>query len=81
MSDWINTFAFGDNGGDCLFSLLPEIDVDPNNIKRRRYVRFFIIIWIPTYANLELTLTIFLTHVVSVQDWHGPVSTRSEAWR
>ncbi|XP_052443079.1 general transcription factor 3C polypeptide 2 isoform X2 [Carassius gibelio] len=37
MSDWINTFAVGDNGGDCLFSFLPEMDVDPNTIRRRRY--------------------------------------------
>uniref|UniRef100_A0A672RYC2 General transcription factor 3C polypeptide 2-like n=1 Tax=Sinocyclocheilus grahami TaxID=75366 RepID=A0A672RYC2_SINGR len=37
LSDWINTFAVADNGGDCLFSLLPEIDVDPNTIRRRRY--------------------------------------------
>uniref|UniRef100_A0A673LUC9 General transcription factor 3C polypeptide 2-like n=1 Tax=Sinocyclocheilus rhinocerous TaxID=307959 RepID=A0A673LUC9_9TELE len=37
LSDWIHTFAVADNGGDCLFSLLPEIDVDPNTIRRRRY--------------------------------------------
>jgi len=41
MSDWINTFAVADNGGDCLFSLLPEMDMDPNNIRRRRYVSVF----------------------------------------
>ncbi|XP_016150086.1 general transcription factor 3C polypeptide 2-like [Sinocyclocheilus grahami] len=37
MSDWINTFAVVDNGGDCLFSSLPEMDIDPNTIRRRRY--------------------------------------------
>uniref|UniRef100_A0A8C1EMF7 General transcription factor IIIC, polypeptide 2, beta n=1 Tax=Cyprinus carpio carpio TaxID=630221 RepID=A0A8C1EMF7_CYPCA len=37
MSDWINTFAVVDNGGDCLFSFLPEMDIDPNTIRRRRY--------------------------------------------
>ncbi|KAF4099746.1 general transcription factor 3C polypeptide 2 [Onychostoma macrolepis] len=37
MSDWINTFAVVDNGGDCLFSLLPEMDIDPSTIRRRRY--------------------------------------------
>ncbi|XP_026070429.1 general transcription factor 3C polypeptide 2-like isoform X1 [Carassius auratus] len=37
MSDWINTFAIADNGGDCLFSLLPEMDTDPSCIRRRRY--------------------------------------------
>ncbi|XDV41432.1 hypothetical protein PO909_010309 [Leuciscus waleckii] len=37
MSDWMNTFAVSDNGGDCLFSLLPEMDMDPNTIRRRRY--------------------------------------------
>uniref|UniRef100_A0A8C2H2F5 General transcription factor IIIC, polypeptide 2, beta n=1 Tax=Cyprinus carpio TaxID=7962 RepID=A0A8C2H2F5_CYPCA len=42
MSDWINTFAVVDNGGDCLFSFLPEMDIDPNTIRRRRYVCFFI---------------------------------------
>lgn len=37
MSDWMNTFAVADNGGDCLFSLLPEMDIDPSTIRRRRY--------------------------------------------
>ncbi|XP_067239260.1 general transcription factor 3C polypeptide 2 isoform X1 [Chanodichthys erythropterus] len=37
MSDWINTFAITDNGGDCLFTMLPRMDIDPNNIRRRRF--------------------------------------------
>lgn len=60
MSDWMNTFAVSDNGGDCLFSLLPEMDLDPNTIRRRRYVRFFNINCISTYWSLKLTLTILL---------------------
>ncbi len=44
MSDWINAFAVVDNGGDCLFTLLPEMDLGLNSIKRRRYVCFFITI-------------------------------------
>uniref|UniRef100_A0A8C1TW61 General transcription factor IIIC, polypeptide 2, beta n=1 Tax=Cyprinus carpio TaxID=7962 RepID=A0A8C1TW61_CYPCA len=37
MSDWINTFAIADNGGNSLFSLLPELDIDPSSVRRRRY--------------------------------------------
>ncbi|XP_067274009.1 general transcription factor 3C polypeptide 2 [Pseudorasbora parva] len=37
MSDWMNAFAVADNGGDCLFSLLPEMDMDPSTIRRRRF--------------------------------------------
>ncbi|KAK2883984.1 hypothetical protein Q8A67_017621 [Cirrhinus molitorella] len=37
MSDWINAFVVADNGGDCVFSLLPEMDIDPNTIRRRKY--------------------------------------------
>nr|AAI59229.1 Si:ch211-245h14.3 protein [Danio rerio] len=37
MSDWINAFAIVDNGGDCLFSCLPEMDMDPSNLRRRRF--------------------------------------------
>ncbi|XP_051954861.1 general transcription factor 3C polypeptide 2-like [Xyrauchen texanus] len=37
MSDWINAFAVGDNGGDCLFSLIPRMDSDPSSVRRRRF--------------------------------------------
>ncbi|XP_055041525.2 general transcription factor 3C polypeptide 2 [Misgurnus anguillicaudatus] len=37
MSDWINSVIIGDNSGDCVLTLLPEMDGDPNNLRRRRY--------------------------------------------
>ncbi|KAI7799988.1 general transcription factor 3C polypeptide 2 [Triplophysa rosa] len=37
MTDWLNSFVIGDNGGDCVLSLLPEMNADPTSIRRRRF--------------------------------------------
>ncbi|XP_051501296.1 general transcription factor 3C polypeptide 2-like [Myxocyprinus asiaticus] len=37
MSDWINAVAVGDNSGDCLFSLIPQMNSDPSSMRRRRF--------------------------------------------
>lgn len=80
MTDWLNAFVIGDNGGDCVFSLLPDLNNDPSCIRRRRFV------CVCHSLNFHIDLYLFhmnycLTPTVSVQDRSGPVWTRSAGWR
>lgn len=78
MTDWLNSFVIGDNGGDCVLSLLPDMNADPTTVRRRRYVSHLLNFHI--FKGNVFLYNHLLNPTVSVQNRSGPVWTRSAGW-